>query len=86
MNNAVMVDPALLGESTTVFVSGEDPDAKATVTTLLRELRHDDVIDLGGLETARGPEMFLALWVRTAMTLGGSDFNIKVVRGPSLQS
>jgi predicted dinucleotide-binding enzyme len=86
MNNAVMVDPALLGESTTVFVSGDDPDAKATVTTLLRELGHDDVIDLGGLETARGPEMFLALWVRTAVALGGSDFNIKVVRGPSLRS
>ena len=39
---------------------------------------------LDELETARGPEMFLALWVRTAVALGGSDFNIKVVRGPSL--
>jgi predicted dinucleotide-binding enzyme len=85
MNNAVMVDPAQLGESTTVFVSGDDPDAKATVSALLRELGHTDVIDLGGLETARGPEMFLALWVRTAVALGGSDFNIKVVRGPSLR-
>ena len=84
MNNEVMVDPARLGETTTVFVSGDDPDAKATVTALLRELGHADVIDLGGLETARGPEMFLALWVRTAVALGGSDFNIKVVRGPSL--
>jgi predicted dinucleotide-binding enzyme len=86
MNNAVMVDPARLGETTTVFVSGDDPAAKATVTALLRELGHADVIDLGGLETARGPEMFLALWVRTAVALGGSDFNIKVVRGPSLRS
>ena len=85
MNNAVMVDPARLGESTTVFVSGDDADAKATVSALLRELGHTDLIDLGGLETARGPEMFLALWVRTAVALGGSDFNIKVVRGPSLR-
>ncbi len=84
MNNAVMVDPGSLGESTTVFVSGDDPDAKATVSALLRELGHTDVIDLGALDTARGPEMFLALWVRTAVALGGSDFNIKVVRGPSL--
>ncbi|GAA4693397.1 NAD(P)-binding domain-containing protein [Nocardioides conyzicola] len=84
MNNTVMVDPGRLGESTTVFVSGDEPSAKATVTALLRELGHTDVIDLGGLETARGPEMFLALWVRTAVALGGSDFNIKVVRGPSL--
>ena len=85
MNNRVMVDPASLGEDTTVFVSGDDQEAKGTVTALLRELGHTDVIDLGGLETARGPEMFLALWVRTAVALGGSDFNIKVVRGPSLR-
>lgn len=85
MNNAVMVDPARLGEDTTVFVSGDDPDAKAAVTALLRELGHADVIDLGGLETARGPEMFIALWVRTAVALGGSDFNVRVVRGPSLR-
>jgi 8-hydroxy-5-deazaflavin:NADPH oxidoreductase len=85
MNNAVMVDPAQLGESSTVFVSGDDPAAKAVVSALLGELGHTDVIDLGGLETARGPEMFLALWVRTAVALGGSDFNIKVVRGPSLR-
>ena len=85
MNNAVMVDPARLGEETTVFVSGDDADAKAVVVGLLRELGHTDVIDLGGLETARGAEMFLPLWVRTAIALGGSDFNIKVVRGPSLR-
>ena len=80
MNNQVMVDPRSLGEDTTVFVSGDDADAKATVTELLRDFGHGDVIDLGGIETARGPEMYLALWIRTALALGGSDFNIKVVR------
>jgi hypothetical protein len=54
------------------------------VLTLLHELGHADVLDLGPLETARGAEMFVVLWVRTAMALGGSDFGIKVVRGPSL--
>jgi predicted dinucleotide-binding enzyme len=85
MNNAVMVDPGRLGEDTTVFVSGDDAGAKDVVAGLLRELGHTDVIDLGGLETARGAEMFLPLWLRTAIALGGSDFNIKVVRGPSLR-
>lgn len=28
--------------------------------------------------------MWLPLWIRIAMSLGGSDFNIKVVRGASL--
>lgn len=85
MNNAVMVDPGRLGEETTVFVSGDDVDAKATVTALLHEIGHTDVLDLGALETARGAEMFVVLWVRTAMALGGSDFNIRVVRGPALR-
>jgi len=85
MNNRVMADPQRLGEDTTVFVSGDDADAKAVVTALLRSMGHGDVIDLGGLETARGAEMWLPLWVRLALALGGSDFNIKVVRGPSLR-
>lgn len=85
MNNSVMVDPRALGEPTTVFVSGDDPEAKATVTALLRELGHEDVLDLGPLESARGAEMWLPLWIRIMVSLGGADFNIKVVRGPSLR-
>jgi len=85
MNNALMVNPQRLGEDTTVFVSGDDAEAKATVTELLRAIGHGDVIDLGGIETARGPEMYITLWIRTALALGGNDFNIKVVRGPSLR-
>jgi len=84
MNNQVMADPQRLGEDTAVFVSGDDAGAKATVTELLRAIGHGDVIDLGGIETARGPEVYIALWIRTALALGGNDFNIKVVRGPSL--
>ena len=74
MNNSLMVDPQRLGEDTTVFVSGDDADAKATVTELLRAIGHGDVIDLGGIETARGPEMWLPLWIRINLALGGNDF------------
>ena len=84
MSNPLMIHPETLGEETTVFVSGDDPDAKAVVTTLLHELGHIDVLDLGGLSTARGVEMWLALWVRIMGALGGADFNLKIVRGPSL--
>jgi predicted dinucleotide-binding enzyme len=86
MNNSVMADPQRLGEDTTVFVSGDDADAKATVTALLQQLGHGDVIDLGGIDTARGPEMWLPLWIRINLALGGNDFNIKVVRGPGLRT
>jgi predicted dinucleotide-binding enzyme len=81
MNASVMADPGRLGEPSTVFVSGDDDDAKAAVTELLESLGHTDVLDLGGLETARGAEMYVALWIRTWQSLGTLDFNIKVVRG-----
>ncbi|RYB88604.1 NADP oxidoreductase [Nocardioides glacieisoli] len=76
----LMVDPGLLGEATTVFVSGDDADAKSLVTELLTAFGHQDVIDLGGIETARGTEMLLPLWLRTMGALGTGLFNIKVVR------
>jgi hypothetical protein len=77
---SLMVDPASLGQSSTVFVSGEDADAKAVVVGLLESFGHDDVIDLGGLETARGTEMLLPLWLRLMGALGTGEFNLKVVR------
>lgn len=81
MNASVMVDPGSLGQSSTVFVSGDDAQAKDTVVGLLTSLGHDDVIDLGGIETARGPEMWLPLWLRIMGALGTAQFNVKVVRG-----
>lgn len=80
MTASVMVHPERLGEPTSVFVSGDDAEAKGAVTALLRELGHQDVIDLGDLSTARGTEMFLALWVRAMGALGTAEFNVRLVR------
>lgn len=77
----LMVHPERLPEPTTVFVSGDDQAAKRTVVELLAEFGHRDVLDLGDLSTARGPEMYLPLWLRTWAALGTADFNIRVVRG-----
>ena len=80
LNASLMVDPTSLGQSSTVFVSGDDAAAKATVVEILESFGHDDVIDLGGLETARGPEMLLPIWLRLMGALGTAQFNFKVVR------
>ena len=77
---ALMVDPGQLPEGTTVFVSGDDARAKATVSGILTDLGHTDVIDLGGIESARGAEMLLPLWLRLMGALGTGTFNVKVVR------
>lgn len=80
VNADVMVHPEQLPEPTTLFVSGDDADAKQRVVALLAELGHQDVLDLGDLSTARGPEMYLGLWVRAMGALGTAAFNVKVVR------
>lgn len=77
----LMVHPERLPEPTSVFVSGDDTAAKDVVTGLLTAMGHRDVIDLGGIETSRGVEMWLPLWLRLMGTFGTADFNLKVVRG-----
>jgi 8-hydroxy-5-deazaflavin:NADPH oxidoreductase len=81
MNAGLMVDPGrLAGGDHSVFVSGDDAEAKKTVTGLLEELGHRDVIDLGDITTARGAEMLLPVWLRLWSALGTPDFNFKIVR------
>jgi predicted dinucleotide-binding enzyme len=78
---AVMVQPGLLGDGdTSIFVAGNDAEAKATVVGLLEDLGWRDVIDLGDLSGARGMEMWLPLWIRLMVTRGTSQFNLKIVR------
>jgi len=78
---AVMVDPSTVGDGdTTVFVAGDDAEARQQVSGLLRELGWRDIVELDGLQNARGLEMWLPLWVRLMGALGTADFNIKIVR------
>ncbi len=77
---ALMVRPETLPEGSSVFVSGNDAEAKSTVTSLLVEFGHTDVIDLGDLSTARGAEMLLPMWLRVMGALGTPTFNFKIVR------
>jgi predicted dinucleotide-binding enzyme len=77
---SLMVHPEQLPDPGTVFVSGDDADAKATVTELLRSFGHTDVIDLGDVTTARGVEWLLPAWLRLMGAVGTPMFNWKVVR------
>ena len=81
MNASVMVDPgSVAGGDHSVFVSGNDADAKAKVSGLLADLGHRDIIDLGDITTARGTEMLLPVWLRLWGALGNADFNFKIAR------
>ncbi|MEV0001133.1 NAD(P)-binding domain-containing protein [Micromonospora sp. NPDC050980] len=77
----LMTHPQQLADGDhSVFVSGDDADAKRVVTELLTSFGHTDVIDLGDITTARGTEMLLPIWLRLYGRLGTPLFNVKVVR------
>jgi 8-hydroxy-5-deazaflavin:NADPH oxidoreductase len=77
----VQADPSL-AQPATVFVSGDHDPAKAEVTALLHDLGWDDdqIIDLGGVRTARGPENYIILFFSTIGVLKTPFFNIHVAR------
>jgi len=84
MNTAamsVMAEPAALPPST-VFLSGEDARAKATVAALLTDLgwAPDAIIDLGGIRSARGTEHYFLMFAALMQTLGNPAFNIRLVQ------
>ena len=80
---AVMVNPSLVPGGHTVFLSGNDDNAKRTASNLLQSFGwgEDDILDLGDITTARGPEMYVALWLRLYRSAGTPHFNIRVVKG-----
>ncbi|HLT11806.1 MAG TPA: NAD(P)-binding domain-containing protein [Micromonosporaceae bacterium] len=80
VNAEVMVHPRALPEETTMFVAGNDAEAKATVADLLRSFGWRSILDLGGIESARGMEMYLPLWVSMMTAQGTVGFNVRLVR------
>lgn len=81
VNCNVMVNPALLPGDHDIFVGGNDADAKATVTGILKDwFGWKSVVDLGDITTSRGTEAYVLMWVRLYGAMGGPDFNIRLVR------
>ncbi|MER7895028.1 NADP oxidoreductase [Streptomyces sp. NPDC096046] len=80
MNCRIMVEPGRVSGPHNVFVSGSDTGAKKQVTEILVSFGwpESSVIDLGGIETARGAEMLLPIWLRLYSALGHTDFDFHV--------
>jgi len=82
MANEVMIHPECVPGAHSVFVSGDDGEAKQLVAGMLESFGWppEAIVDLGGIETARGPEMYLVLWIEMMQAGGDRAFNINVVR------
>jgi len=78
----LMVNPGAVNEGDhTLFVCGNDADAKATVKRWLGEwFGWRDILDLGDVTASRGMEMYLPIWLRMWGAVGSPMFNVKLVR------
>ena len=78
----LMVNPGAVNEGDhTLFVCGNDAEARATVKRWLGEwFVWRDILDLGDVTASRGMEMYLPIWLRTWGAIGSPMFNVKIVR------
>jgi hypothetical protein len=72
MNCQVMADPSIVEGDHVVFMSGNDDAAKRTVSAMLADFgwRPQQIVDLGGIETAAAPEMMMSAWMRVRIARG----------------
>ena len=81
VNINVMVNPSLVPGGHDIFMSGNDEGAKTQVRGMLKDwFGWNSVIDLGDITTARGTEMYLALWIRMMVANQSPNFNIKIMK------
>jgi predicted dinucleotide-binding enzyme len=81
MTAEIMVNPGKLRGDHDLFICGDDRAAKESFTAFItKEFAWESVIDLGGIESARGMEMVLPLWVNLYMNFRSGIFNFRIVR------
>ena len=75
-----MADPTYGSQQVTMFICGDDPDAKRSVAQLAEELGFD-VCDTGALQTARYLEPLALLWIHLVYKQGfGREFAFKILK------
>ncbi|MFG2640250.1 NADPH-dependent F420 reductase [Streptomyces sp. NPDC048370] len=81
VDSVVMTAPGSLEGPSTIFLSGDDADAKRTVSGLLVDLgwSQESQLDLGGIVSARGQEHFALLFISIARATESFGFGIRVV-------
>ena len=79
VGHAHMVHPSFPGGPPDMFICGNDPGAKRTVTGLLEQLGWP-VTDIGGIEGARLLEPLCILWVGYGVRAGTWNHAFKMLR------
>lgn len=80
VNCEVMVDAAKCGGAATMFVAGNNDEAKKEVEKILQQFGWTDIIDLGGITHSRSTEMMLPIWLSTYMATKNGYIGFRIVR------
>lgn len=79
VGNPHMVDPVLPGGPPTMFIAGNDPEAKARTRELLGSFGWPDVYDVGTIEASHYLECMTMVWVAAFGARGTGDHAFKLV-------
>jgi 8-hydroxy-5-deazaflavin:NADPH oxidoreductase len=74
-----MANPKFSGQSATMFICGDNPDAKKVAAQLSDDLGFETV-DTGPLKNARLLEPLAMLWITLAFGKIGPEFGFKIIR------
>jgi 8-hydroxy-5-deazaflavin:NADPH oxidoreductase len=81
MNAFIMVNAKLVDDgNSTVFINGNDGEAKKVVSGILGSFGWNDIMDLGDISASRSVELLLPIWLRSWGVIGNTPFNFKIVR------
>ena len=81
MNTSVQVDPAsVAGGDHHLFIAGDDKKAKTEVEKLAKSYGWKNIMDLGGIKSARGMEMILPIWLNIMKAQGSANYNFKIAK------
>lgn len=80
VNCELMVDATKCGGDATMFVSGNNSEAKKEAEKILQQFGWNDIIDLGEIKHSRSTEMMLPIWLSTYMATKNSYIGFRIVR------
>ena len=81
IGNAYFVQPRFADGAPTMFIAGDDDDAKATVSRVVEDFGWPPAVDVGGIEASRLLEPLAILWVAVGGRRGAFDHGFKLLVG-----